>query len=70
MHTSQQYLAALELLAAGAVIEQISEAPQRFSIRHGRQMALLPASLALQLQAQHKICLRCRLNGRNTYTAT
>lgn len=69
MHTTQQYLAALELLSGGAVIEQVSQTPMRYCIRLGRRSEALPASLVQQLQGQARIVLRCHLNGKPTYTA-
>jgi hypothetical protein len=70
MHTSQQYHAALELLAQGAVIEETRPAPQAFCLRLAKQRVPFPASLVQQLLGQGRIQLRCRVSGLNTYTGT
>lgn len=60
----------LELLAAGAYIEQVSEAPQAFNIRIGSNAARLPGGLVQQLFAHRRIRQSCRVSGRMRYVAT
>lgn len=62
-----QYEAARELLAAGAFIEQVSDAPLAYRIRIGRDSAPLPAGLFQQLLAHKQIRQSCRVSGRMRY---
>ena len=62
--------AVLELLAAGAYIEQVSEAPLAFNIRMGSDAARLPGGLVQQLLVHRRIRQSCRVSGRVRYVAT
>ncbi|SBP87795.1 hypothetical protein [Thiomonas arsenitoxydans] len=62
-----QYEAARELLAAGAFIEQVSDAPLAYRIRLGSDSAPLPAGLFQQLLAHKQIRQSCRVSGRMRY---
>lgn len=66
VNMQSQYEAARQLLAAGAFIEQVSDAPLRF----GSDSAPLPAGLFQQLLAHKLICQSCRVSGKTRYVAT
>ena len=59
----------LQLLADGAYIEQVSQAPLIFHIRHNREAAPLPGGLMQQLLASGAIKPSCRVSGRMRYVA-
>ena len=65
-----QYEAARELLAVGAFIGQVSDAPLSYRIHFGSSSAPLPAGIFQQLVAQRLIRQSCRVNGRMRYVAT
>lgn len=69
MRTVSQYAAVLELLAAGAVIEQASEAPRTFQLKLDRQSVPLPSGLVQQLFAHRCIRATCKVSGRQQYVA-
>jgi hypothetical protein len=62
-----QYEVARELLAAGAFIEQVSDAPLAYRIRLGRDSAPLPAGVFQQLVAHKVVRASCRVSGRMRY---
>ena len=64
-----QYEAARELLAAGAFIEQVTDAPLAYRIRLGRDSAPLPAGVFQQLVAHKVVRASCRVSGRMRYVA-
>lgn len=64
-----QFNAVLQLLASGAYIEQVSEAPLAFRICHSRETAPLPGGLVQQLLASRAIKPSCRVSGRMRYVA-
>ena len=70
MQVTSQYEAALALLAAGAVIEQTSDAPVVYQLKSGRETAPMPGSLVQQLLVHGRICVTCRVSGRLRYVAT
>ena len=59
-----QYEAARQLLAAGAFIEQVSDAPLAYRIRLGGDSAPLPAGLFQQLLAHKVVRASCMVSGR------
>ncbi|SCC92479.1 conserved hypothetical protein [Thiomonas sp. X19] len=68
MHTSQ-FTAVIRLLASGAYIEQVSEAPLSYSIHHQRKSAALQGGLVQQLLTSGVIKQSCRVSGRMRYVA-
>lgn len=68
MHTSQ-FNAVIQLLASGAYIEQVSEAPLAYRIHLGSDSAPLPGGLVQQLLASRVIKQSCRVSGRMRYVA-
>jgi hypothetical protein len=69
MHTSQ-FTAVLQLLARGAYIEQVCEAPLSYRIHHERDFAPLPGGLVQQLLTSRAIKQSCRVSGRMRYVGT
>ena len=70
MQVTSPYEAALALLAAGAVIEQISEAPLAYRLQVGREAVPIPGSLIQLLLAHRRIRATCRVSGRLRYVPT
>jgi len=69
MSSSHPLHTVLQLLADGAYIEQVSEAPLTFRISHDRSSAPLPGGLMQQLLASGAIKASCRVSGRLRYVA-
>ena len=65
-----QYEAALELLAAGAVIEQTSEVSLAYRLKVGRDVVSIAGGLVQQLLTRGRIRPTCRVSGRLRYVAT
>jgi hypothetical protein len=70
MDGSRQYTTALALLAAGAVIEQVSEAPITYRLKVGGQSVPLPGGVVQQLITHKRIRQSCRVSGKLLYVAT
>lgn len=70
MEENRQYLTVLSLLAEGAVIEQTSEAPLAYRVKHGGKSAPLPGGVVQQLMANNRIRPSCKVNGRLLYVTT
>ena len=70
MQFTSHYEAAIALLAAGAVIEQTSEAPLVYRLQVGRETVPIPGSVVQQLLAHRRIQATCRVSGRMRYVAT
>ena len=68
MHS--QYEAARQLLAAGAFIEQMSDAPLTYRIRLGSGSTPFPGWLVQQFLAHQVIRPSCRVSGRMRFVAT
>lgn len=69
MPSSHPLHTVLQLLANGAYIEQVSEAPLTFRIAYERSSAPLPGGLMQQLLASRAIKQSCRVSGRLRYVA-
>lgn len=69
MPNQSQFNVVLQLLSDGAYIEQVSQAPLIFNIRHNRDGAPLPGGLVQQLLANGAIKPSCRVSGRMRYVA-
>ena len=63
------YQAAVQLLAAGAAIEELSSAPIVYRLVFERQSAPIPGWVVQQLQAQRAVREVCRVNGRRRFLA-
>lgn len=66
---NRQFEAVLELLAAGAVIEQVSDAPLLYKLKVGYETVPIPGGLVQQLLANRCIRATCRVSGRLRYVA-
>jgi len=69
MEGHRQYLAALSLLAEGAIVEQASAAPITYRLKHAGQSVQLPGGVFQQLIAHQRIRQSCRLSGRLVFVA-
>lgn len=69
MKVTSQYEAVLELLSAGAVIEQTSEAPLAYRLKVGHETVPMPGSTVQQLLTHQRIRATCRVSGRLRYVA-
>ena len=67
---SSQFEIVRQLWAAGAFIEQVSDAPLVYRIRVGNVAAPLPGGLVQQLLAHRAIRQSCRVSGRMRFVAT
>ena len=63
------YEIALQLLVAGACIEQVCDAPKVYRLRTERESAPIPGSLVQQLLAHRRIIEICRVSGRLRFVA-
>lgn len=61
---TNQFNTVLRLLAEGAYIEQVSEAPVSYRIFHERESAAIPGGLVQQLLTARAIKQSCRVSGR------
>ena len=64
------YEIALQLLASGACIEQVSEAPKIYRLCIERESVPVQGSLVQQLLAHRRIVEVCRVSGRLRFIAT
>lgn len=70
MHQAhRRFEAVLELLSAGAVIEQVSDAPLTYTLKVGREAVPIDGGLVQQLLAARRIRAACRVSGRLRYVA-
>ena len=69
MEGHRQYIATLSLLAEGAVIEQICEAPLTYRIKHASESAPLPGAVVQQLLVHRRIRQSCRVSGRVVFVS-
>lgn len=67
MYNHSQFSAVIQLLANGAYIEQVSEAPLSYRIRLGSESAPLPGGLVQQLLTSRTIKQSCRVSGKMRY---
>lgn len=70
MEGVRQYRAVLSLLAAGAVVEQVSEAPIAYRLKVGGQSTPLAGGVVQQLIAHRRIRQSCKVSGNLVYVAT
>ena len=64
------YQATIDLLHAGAFIEQISETPQIYQLRAQGQRVTLPGGVVQQLFANRAIRQACRVSGQARFVCT
>ena len=67
--STSQFKAIAHLLANGAYIEQVSDAPLSYRIRFGNESAPLQGGLVQQLLTSRVIKRSCKVNGRMRYVA-
>ena len=66
----QQYQAALQLLAAGAVIKQVSAAPLTYQLSLGSNSVPIPGGVVQQLLAHGQIRAACKVGGEVVYVGS
>ena len=66
----QQYQAALQLLAAGAVIKQSSATPLTYRLSFDKTSVPLPGGVVQQLLAHEQIRVACKVSGEVVYVGS
>lgn len=61
------YAAALQLLQAGAVIDEVTAAPSTYRIALGRDSAPIPGHVVQQLVTHRKIHAVCQVSGKRRF---
>ncbi|MGC9237475.1 MAG: hypothetical protein ACP5GF_11335 [Thiomonas sp.] len=70
MHSTKLFTAAVQLLQAGAVIDEVTEAPCTYRICYAGDSAPLPGFVFAQLRTHGKVRLACKISGRPRYVGT
>ncbi|MDE2254768.1 MAG: hypothetical protein KGL42_10995 [Betaproteobacteria bacterium] len=61
------YAAALQLLQAGAIIDEVTAAPATYRIALGRDRVPIPGHVVQQLVAHRKIHAVCQVSGKRRF---